>query len=189
MCRKCFFNGWNISHLTVYQVHFLLLNSNSDLNIHRLAALPQLLPVYLLPSDSLNENGQKLRTGAEVKDQILHHLLVWYYLIEDNDPHNPLQHKINSSRAAHSPVRLWAEPPSGSGSWHQTRWLFLKKNPRNAAVAVEPSKSKPTKDLICICIYIEILNYHSSYYVTVAEVHGGAIISNIHFQEAAHSTV
>lgn len=31
---------------------------------------------------------------------------VWYGLIEDNDPRNLLQHKINTDRPAHSPFRL-----------------------------------------------------------------------------------
>lgn len=60
-----------------------------------------------------------LKRGAEVKGQILCDLPVWYGLIEDNDPHNPRQHKINTNRPAHSPFRLSVL----ASTWftHQTR--------------------------------------------------------------------
>lgn len=68
------------------------------------------LPVHLLLNDSQNktasEKAQKLRRSAKVKGQILCDLPLWYGLIEDNDPRNPLQHKINSNRPTHSPLRL-----------------------------------------------------------------------------------
>lgn len=85
----------------------MLLDEKSHVTVRYVAAVAQVLPVCLLSRDSLNETAGKKGTNAEeVKGPIPCDLLVWCGLIEDNDPHSPLQHEINTNRPAHSPFGL-----------------------------------------------------------------------------------